>query len=152
MLKSMNEFVEECNIHFNGVQGINVDRMKRINQENYRILLSNTSQFIVRTLKNFNSKITEQLSNWKGIKKSKKIPKRFRDYFKIARNTFDQRKLQIMVDNLWIPIIRKILEFTTTCADQVFSSRLFKFQYRYNTYFKYLVKKYVNPIDLNIFL
>ena len=79
-------------------------------QNYYQLLHSTTAQFIDGIFTGYNIKINDHLSNWRGVKKNKQDLNSFEQYFKIARNTFDQRKIQIMVSYLWTPIIQKISE------------------------------------------
>ena len=108
ILKSMDEFINESNKNFKEITAINIERMNKINHENYNKDLSNTSKFMINIEKECNNKIFECLSSWNGVKRSKKNISTFRQYFKIARNTFDQRKTVIYSDNLWSPIIKQI--------------------------------------------
>lgn len=105
LFQSIDQFIQECRVHFHGIIGIDIDRMNRINHENLHQLLS-----IDNILNQCKNKLTQSLLNWNGVKKSKKDRSTFRAYFKIARNTFDQQKITIIAGYLWIPMIKKISE------------------------------------------
>ena len=106
--ESIDQFKQECYPRFNTVKTINIERMNRINYEIYDVLLSNKCEFSINIFNQCKDKISLILSQWDGVKKSKKNITRFRDYFKIARNTFDQQKINIITNLLWIPIIKQI--------------------------------------------
>ena len=97
-------------VYFKGINGIDVERMNRINYENYNRFFSNTCQYIINIVKECNHKMFNNLLNWEGVKKSKKDTTTFKAYFKIARNTFDQRKISIIAHSLCTPIINRIIE------------------------------------------
>ena len=106
----MDEFIKESNINFGEIIQIDVGRMDKINHKNYDKFLSNTCNYIINILKEYNNKMDNNILNWKGVQKSKKNTNTFRQYFTIARNTFDRRKMTIMAKHLWTPIIKTIIE------------------------------------------
>ena len=106
----MDQFIQECYPRFDQIASINVKRMNRINCESYNKLLSNQSVFIRNRLNQCTNSIMLSLSQWNGVTKSKKECNQFKDYFRIARNTFDQQKIKILTHQLWIPIIDRVSE------------------------------------------
>lgn len=64
----------------------------------------------------------KMLSIWNGIK-NKKIEDfdHYRDYFRKCKNWFDQRKMKILAETLWIPLIRimKIVCLYLYCTQHI---------------------------------
>ena len=137
--KSLEQFTQECRPKFKGIIGIDLNRMNRINNDNFKKILANHCPFIVKIMNQYRNKININLSNWNGVKKSKKPMVRFRDYFKIARNTFDQQKVKTLAENVWIPIIQTISQYSDLCASQIFSFRCFEIQRFYRGYLSNLI-------------
>ena len=57
--------------------------------------------------------IEQRLMKWNGIHKSdicRNTNIEFRDYFKVGKNSWDQRKINIMCEHFWIPLITIVKE------------------------------------------
>ena len=65
--------------------------------------------------------IIKQLNAWKGVQRSKKTAKLFRDYFKISKNWWDQKKIEIISIHFWIPIINLIADITNKIGQRFFA-------------------------------
>ena len=88
---------------------IQIERMNKCNIDNaniyiFDILNNKQSEYIDNILKNYKNGIEKLVSNWSGIKKSKKELKKYEAYLKIAKNTFDQQKAQILANQFWSPL------------------------------------------------
>eukprot|EP00485_Elphidium_margaritaceum_P007124 CAMPEP_0202709128 /NCGR_PEP_ID=MMETSP1385-20130828/21258_1 /ASSEMBLY_ACC=CAM_ASM_000861 /TAXON_ID=933848 /ORGANISM="Elphidium margaritaceum" /LENGTH=493 /DNA_ID=CAMNT_0049368295 /DNA_START=213 /DNA_END=1694 /DNA_ORIENTATION=+ len=64
-------------------------------------------------------KIESHLHCWKGVQRSKKKTSTFREYFRISKNWWDQRKIEITANNFWIPLINVIIQTNNQAVDEV---------------------------------
>eukprot|EP00484_Ammonia_sp_Unknown_P026661 CAMPEP_0197036298 /NCGR_PEP_ID=MMETSP1384-20130603/13849_1 /TAXON_ID=29189 /ORGANISM="Ammonia sp." /LENGTH=690 /DNA_ID=CAMNT_0042466465 /DNA_START=262 /DNA_END=2334 /DNA_ORIENTATION=+ len=108
--------VNESYFHRN----INIEQVKNLNLHIFTDSFINNGDaaLIAQQCK---AKISEHLDCWKGIQRSKKITASFRDYFKISKNWWDQRKIDITAQHFWIPIINLIIQVNNTTISQVYS-------------------------------
>lgn len=65
--------------------------------------------------------IIKQLNAWKGVQRSKKTAKLFRDYFKISKNWWDQKKIELISIHFWVPIIKLINNITKEIGSRFFA-------------------------------
>ena len=65
--------------------------------------------------------IIKQLNAWKGVQRSKKTAKLFRDYFKISKNWWDQKKIEIISIHFWMPIIKLVNDITKEIGTRFFA-------------------------------
>ena len=111
--QSIDQFTRQnikCFIELHGECSIRVQRMDRINHEMMQHFLSD--EFIEKTITSCSAALAETLQRWKGVLKSKKFSAaddvEFYDYFTIAKNWMDQRKVKMMTEVFWIPLFAVI--------------------------------------------
>ncbi len=115
---SLCEFTQENTAYFlesrqtTSVRVVNMDRANRrlygecFEHGQFQQLMDECTQHIEYTL-----------SNWDGVKSSKRIRKKmlsFRCYFIPSKNWFDQTKIAIMASYFWIPLFNLIDRVSST--------------------------------------
>ena len=115
IVESLSTFNNQNLKHFQHDQTIRVERMNQDNYSQYTEYFELNDE-IDRIVTKCNAMIDEHLMRWNGVQLSSKSRllsesgdrayPHFRDYFKVAKNTFDQRKLKIVADNFWIALIQ----------------------------------------------
>ena len=75
----------------------------------------------------------ELIDKWNGIvlKQTKHKFESYRKYFTTSRSWFDQRKKNILANNLWLPTFDLIQKFTKTAAKQYFNERFINLQHKF---------------------
>ena len=85
---------------------IDVQRTNKINKQCLNGLINEIKSVLMKqTMQEITNKL---MSNNKGVTNSKKEFKKFRDYWAVARNSWDQKKIRIMIKTLFVPIMRLI--------------------------------------------
>lgn len=101
----LTQFFKQNMVSFKHMQFIQVERMNNCNINNANIyILNKASEAVSGIISTCKTSIKKSLSDWNGVRKSKKYPLTFKQYFCIARNTFDQRKPPIIAKKFWSPL------------------------------------------------
>ena len=89
---------------------IQVDRMNNCNIENANIFMLNKEEAVDINciLTDCKNSIDRLLSNWNGVTRSKKKIETYNQYYRIAKNTFDQQKSSILAEKFWSPLFNLI--------------------------------------------
>ena len=111
---SLTQFKTENLSNFQQYNNIQIDTMHSINTRLFNEYFVNGDKATNIRLKTEKA-ITKQLEKWRGVQRSKKVVKAFRDYFKISKNWFDQKKIEIIADNFYLPIIKLMYQVQTIC-------------------------------------
>ena len=109
VIESMNKFNSNNERDFGQDESIRVERMHSVNNTKYTEYVECNNE-IDNIMKKCHQMIDEHLMQWKGVHSKSTTYTHFRDYFKVAKNTFDQRKRKIMASYFWIPFIEIIVQ------------------------------------------
>ena len=101
---------QKCFMEQHGITTVRVQRMDQVNHEQVAHHLGPT--FWRHQLESCSVAIYGSLNHWSGVSKSRKFKKidtiHFNEYFKTAKNWFDQRKVELLSDLYWTPLFTAI--------------------------------------------
>ena len=109
VIESMNKFNSNNERDFKQDESIRVERMHNVNNTKYTEYIECNDE-IDSIITKCHQIIDEHLKQWKGVNSVTTTYTHFRDYFKVAKNTFDQRKRKIVASYFWIPLITIITQ------------------------------------------
>jgi len=141
---SMEQFARQNQQYFierRGITTVRVQRMDRVNHEAVPQYLN--SEFLLDLINSCSAAISRLLNGWSGVSKSKKFKKQqvvhFNEYFKTAKNWFDQSKVNLLSDLYWTPLFTAIDQFTRAAAGIFFHDRFPRLQRHYSEYLHLLI-------------
>merc|ERR1719229_13501 len=106
---SMDLFRRQNHRYFIELRRMTTVRVQRMDQINHHsVSLYFDDKFLSNVTASCSAAFTVMLDRWNGVTKSRKFsanePVDFHDYYKTAKNWFDQRKVDLLTDLYWIPL------------------------------------------------
>jgi len=138
-----NHFLMVNQVNLQHDRWLNVDRMVRINREMMSHFLSD--DVIHKLTTSYYGEIHQSLNQWDGVRRSTKFRNQqsveMESYFKIAKNWFDQHKIELLSLLFWSPLFNALDQICWSAAAKFFEGQSMerRLQSEYQQYFHLLI-------------